>query len=302
MTTCVFLLDRGEGVLEAAHVGGKFAPEMRKLRLDLGKGISGWAAAYQRSIVNTGPSLDFKWLEGDFKSLTDALVVPLLHGGGAIGTISLYAEHPIFYSRAHLALIEMVARQAAPLLAEALQGKASKPDAALVDPTTQAHRASYLPVAAARMIADTEAAQSSFSLFYLECKSATQVSKLYGASATDAFVRRVADALREELRDTDVLVRFGLDSFVMLLAAVRGEQAPGRAARLQQLARGVSPAPAGRSLGMQCPIGHASYPDDGTDVFTLLEAAQRQTAEAAGAREASASDLGGSVVEFPPQA
>src|SRR5881396_243921 len=152
-TTIAFFIDDGENNLKAAFASGKFSDVVKSMTIGLGKGISGWVAAYRKPIVNTGPALEFQDLEGDFTSLTDALVVPLITGGDCIGTISLYAEAPIFYSQMHLGMMQLVAGQVASLVAEALKRTKPSSDLALIDPVTEAYRAGYLPIAGAQMLA-----------------------------------------------------------------------------------------------------------------------------------------------------
>src|SRR5262249_7829649 len=120
-STCIFFLDNGEGTLKAAHVLGKFSDVLQTLSIGLGKGISGWVAAYRRPIMNTGPALEFQDIQGDFTSLTDTLVVPLIYEGDCLGTVSIYAQAPVFYSQANLSLLQLLADQVSPCIGEAFK-------------------------------------------------------------------------------------------------------------------------------------------------------------------------------------
>ncbi len=172
-STCIFFLDNGEGTLKAAHVLGKFSDVLQNLSIGLGKGISGWVAAYRRPIMNTGPALEFQEVEGDFTSLTDTLVVPLIFDGNCLGTVSLYAQAPVFYSQANLSLLQLLADQVSPCIAEALKRStiSSEEHENIVDPVTQTHRITYLSVAGSHMMDFAARNRSPLSLLCVEVRN-----------------------------------------------------------------------------------------------------------------------------------
>jgi putative nucleotidyltransferase with HDIG domain len=126
-STCVFFVSQGDNTLKAAHVSGKFSDVLGSLTIPFGAGVSGWAAAYQLPMLNTAPGLEFQGVDADFSCFNDTLVVPMVSREGCVGTISLYAEFPVFYSQAHLSVLQIVAEQAAPLIAGAPYPAAAPP-------------------------------------------------------------------------------------------------------------------------------------------------------------------------------
>src|SRR5262249_38745901 len=91
-TTMAIYLENGDQALKAAHVAGKGCDRLIGFTIRLARGISGWVAAYQRPLINTGAALEFQELGCDFTWLTDSLVVPMVVDGISVGTIALYGQ------------------------------------------------------------------------------------------------------------------------------------------------------------------------------------------------------------------
>jgi diguanylate cyclase (GGDEF)-like protein/putative nucleotidyltransferase with HDIG domain len=302
-STCVFYLDNDDDTLKAAYVSGLFSDVLKDLTMGIGKGISGWVAAYQRPMINTGPALEFQELKGDFTCLTDTLVVPMLSQGHCVGTISLYAQAPTFYSQAHLGLLQSIATHVAPLIEETRRrGKTPRVEDDLVDPVTRTYRASYLSVAGSQMIAAADSNKSPLSLVYIDLKNFSQLEKLYGFTTCDSMLRRAVETLRTEMRETDVLVRFGRQGFVALLAGVNQDQAGRYAQRLEhQIRTTAAGSVAGHDIYFICQTGVACYPNDGLTIFPLLDSAQRLIAERTKPDDSGTGETEKNVVEFPPR-
>jgi len=302
-TTCAVYLDNGEDSLKAAHVSGKYSELLQNMTIGIGKGISGWAAAYRQPMINTSPALDFQELGGDFSSLTDTLVVPLVSEGECIGTISLYAEAPTIFAASHLASLQYLANIVAPSLAEIQSYKLAPEDKGVVDPITQIHRVVYLSVAGPHLISIAEKSQSPLSLLCVDIKNLLQLVNLYGSHTGDVILRKVADTLKAELRETDVLVRFGHQGFAALLPGVRKEKAVRCAQRLQrQIKGGTVNSIVGHSISIDCQAGASSYPVDGSSTFALLQSAQRAMLDKTHTTDLAAEEPGDNIIDFPPRA
>jgi diguanylate cyclase (GGDEF)-like protein/PAS domain S-box-containing protein len=92
-----------------------------------------------------------------------------------------------------------------------------------------------------------------------------------GHSAGDELLKVVAKRMVACVKSTDTVARHGGDEFVILLADYP-KSADTLAATLERIHAAVS-APVhlhGRTFRVTCSLGVANYPDDGTDVETLL--------------------------------
>ncbi len=271
-STCAFYLNRGEDRVDAVHVSGKYSELIQGHSIEMGKGISGWVAAHRRPIINTGPALDFQGINGDFTSFSDALVVPILYKDESIGAISLYAEDPISYSQYDLDVLQTLAGFLAPVISGSTRHETSAAED-VIDPITQIHRISYLAAIGPQLISHSAKNRSPVSMIYLEVKNLSQIVRIFGGNQGNLTLQRIADCIKPELRETDILVRYGHQGFVAFLPGVRDEQASRCAQRLKQQIRS-SVSNAAQGISIDCKTGVASYPRDGSTVFALLQSAQ----------------------------
>jgi diguanylate cyclase (GGDEF)-like protein/putative nucleotidyltransferase with HDIG domain len=294
-STCAFYLSDGDNGIAAAHVSGKFSELLKGHSIGMGKGISGWVAAYRRPMINTGPALDFQGIDGEFTSFTDALVVPIVCEDESLGTISLYAEKPISYGQYDLNILEILASLLAPLIAEWKKQAASTPQDA-IDPTTQIHRIPYLTAVGPQLISLAGKNRTPLSLIYMEIGNLIQIGRVFGNPMANSILRRTADCIKPELRETDILARYGYQGFVALLPGVRDEQAVRCVQRLkQQIRKEFFSVVQGLSVDFKA--GVSSYPKSGATVFSMIQSAQENMRSAS--REEVASD--GNVIDFFPR-
>lgn len=297
--TCALFVNKGSEPISPAYVTGQFAQQLQDMEVQLGKGISGWVMAYKRPMLNASPALELSGLRGDLSILTDSLVVPLITDAECVGTISLYAQPPIRYGQPDLALLQAVAGIVAPLVGRAARFKSSEWE--IIDPVTRTYRVGYLSIVGAQMLEQAEQQNAPLSMLLLEMRGLNQIITLYGPSAADSLLHRVAEVLRAELRETDVLVRFGHEGFVALLPGVRGDQVARFSHRLQQIIGSSTLAPFRARPGLlDFQVGTASSPQDGSSVFALLQVAQKSM-ENRRKPPQTADESDRNVLEFPPR-
>ncbi len=275
-TACAFYLKDSHDCLRAAYASGMFSEQIQGNIVSIGKGISGWVAAYKRPMINAGPALDFMDIKGDLGLFSDALVVPIVYEDETLGTISLYARDAATYSQQELNILQTIASLLAPLISES--AKFETPSAEkILDPTTRVHRVSYLTTVSPQMIAFAEKNRAPISLIYLEVRNLSQIVRVYGSNSANLVLKRIADCIKPELRATDILVRFGHQGFVAFLPGVRDEQALHCAQRLKNQIKAQGSLVSGQNLAIDCQTGIASYPRDGITIFALLQSAQKNT-------------------------
>jgi diguanylate cyclase (GGDEF)-like protein len=296
-TTCAFFLDNGDDSVRAAHVGGKFSELLKGHRIEMGKGISGWVAAYQKPVINTNAELDFQGRNHDFTCLVDVLAVPVVSEDRGIGSITLYAERPISYSPSHLEFLQLVAQPLGGILAAHNKGAASTARD-ILDPVTGTYQAAFLPLAGSQMIAAADKSHLPFSLFYLRLDNFVRVVSTCPQSTADMLFRAAADSLHAELRDTDVLIRFGQEGFLALLVGVSGDCTLRRARRMRQQVRTALAQVRQQPLSITCQVGVATYPSDGATIWDLLLCAQRQTTRSDGRVRKASDQNERNVVDF----
>jgi diguanylate cyclase (GGDEF)-like protein len=142
---------------------------------------------------------------------------------------------------------------------------------------------------AGREVRRAERISTPTSVLVLDLDHFKLVNDQYGHLVGDQVLAAVADAVRAEVRDDDLVGRFGGEEFVVLL---RGGEGAGSRAAAEAVAERIRLRVAGlqvRVPGMHDPyvvdrltvsIGGATLPDDGQDLGGLLEAADAAMYEA----------------------
>jgi diguanylate cyclase (GGDEF)-like protein/putative nucleotidyltransferase with HDIG domain len=273
-TSCVFFLDNSNGYVEARHASGCFADILGRHTLPMGKGISGWVTAHGRPMINAKPALDFLDMHNDFSLFKNALSVPILLGEECLGAICLYGKDPILYSQGDTSVLQAVAGFAAPMIAEIRNRQDSNAEDS-IDPTTRLRRISYLATVGPQLLASAGKDRSPVSLIYLEIRHLHRIFRTYGADAGNSILRGIADCIKPELRDSDILIRYENRAFIAFLPGVREDQAIHCSQRLKQRIKMQHFSLGGRSLAVDCIAGLSSYPKGGTTIFALIQSAQQ---------------------------
>lgn len=113
------------------------------------------------------------------------------------------------------------------------------------------------------------------SLLMIDADNLKEVNDGHGHEAGNRLIKLLAKSIADELRQTDVLARYGGDEFVVLLP----ETSPQRAAEVaQRIVRAVSEKRVeidGKQLSTSVSIGLACYPEDGRSVDAIQSRADR---------------------------
>jgi diguanylate cyclase (GGDEF)-like protein len=122
---------------------------------------------------------------------------------------------------------------------------------------------------------------SGVTLVFLDFDDFKEINDTYGHRAGDEVLRRVAEVLRAELRQSDLAGRMGGDEFAAFLA--ESDQETG-AVFLHRLRRRIGELSDSGELVLPVPIaisaGVTRYPDDGEDAETLFAIADARLYEA----------------------
>lgn len=114
-----------------------------------------------------------------------------------------------------------------------------------------------------------------FSVLMVDSDSLKTVNDNFGHEAGNRLLRRTVECIQGQLRQTDLVARFGGDEFVVLLPETPCSGAAGVAERIR---RSVEASPIDTRDGpvtVTVSIGTACYPDNGPDFESVLEKADQ---------------------------
>lgn len=124
--------------------------------------------------------------------------------------------------------------------------------------------------------------QRRFSLALVDLDHFKQFNDSYGHAGGDAALRGLAEVLRDSVRESDLVARFGGEEFAILLPEASLLEAGAKLEALRQVAEATpfGDGPVGLPRHLTLSAGIAEYPADGTSAAALLAAADARLYEA----------------------
>jgi diguanylate cyclase (GGDEF)-like protein len=113
--------------------------------------------------------------------------------------------------------------------------------------------------------------RKSFSLIFLDLDNFKPVNDTLGHEFGDQLLKRVADRLKECVREEDTVARYGGDEFIVLVESAEADGAEKTAQRIVEALSGKFELDGDREAFIGSSIGIATYPFDGADAETLLK-------------------------------
>jgi diguanylate cyclase (GGDEF)-like protein len=147
------------------------------------------------------------------------------------------------------------------------------------DEMTHAYNMRAFNAIARRECALADRYNRTFSLLMVDSDNLKKVNDTHGHEAGDRLIKLVVKCIRDDLRATDVIARYGGDEFMCLLPETGSEAAAMVAERVRvRIARTALEAGSGEgraAVPTSVSIGVATYPADGDDFDKLAKNADR---------------------------
>ena len=202
----------------------------------------------------------------DFRSCA---VAPIVSYGELLGTINIYDASPRAFSSDEVRVLTFVAHQAALAIQNAKAFEEVR-DSALRDPLTNLRNGRFLRHCLERELSRCSRCGEPLSVLGIDLDNFKAVNDLLGHEAGDTALRNVADILRRELRDYDVIVRNGGDEFVVVLPGTPVSEAQLTADRIRLAVARYAGQDLHQVPGFGASVGVTSYPDEASDAKSLL--------------------------------
>jgi diguanylate cyclase (GGDEF)-like protein/PAS domain S-box-containing protein len=214
------------------------------------------------------------------KEPTDGyLCVPLAAHGETLGT--LYLECPPASPASSLAdsmsILEHQASAVGERLSLALANlrlRQALQSQSIRDPLTGLFNRLFMEESLEREMGRAVRGKLTLALIMMDIDYFKRFNDTFGHQAGDTLLRALGNFLNERTRSQDVTCRYGGEEFVVILAGATLEQAQERAELLRRELKLLQVQHAGQVLGnVMLSIGIAAYPENGSDVESLVKAA-----------------------------
>ena len=278
--------------------GGEEVDKLRGRRLAAGKGIAGWIATHQSPLVIPDVTKDPRFdpsMDAATNFVTKSIIgVPLASRGQVFGVIELVNKlngEP--FTALDLKILSTIADFAATAIEKAYYLRALRSMALEDDLTGLANRRA-LSRAIERETARTRRTGGTVALLMVDIDDFKTINDTLGHGAGDEVLKHLAVILKRNVREIDVVCRYGGDEFAILMPETTSEAASEVRGRILNMLASGTPAPPVRyriSVGV-----HAAGPDS---IDSLFERADLHLyREKDRKREADIENVGTHIVEF----
>lgn len=114
-----------------------------------------------------------------------------------------------------------------------------------------------------------------FSVVMIDCDNLKVVNDTHGHEAGNRLLQHAVRCVREELRGSDVLARFGGDEFIALLPETESRGSREMGERIRRAIEGATMDVRGGDISTTVSIGLASYPADGGNLEVIIDKADK---------------------------
>ncbi len=130
-------------------------------------------------------------------------------------------------------------------------------------------------IATDRLFAQAARNNRQSSVLMIDSDNLKPVNDSHGHEAGNQLLKQLANAIRRELRDTDVPARYGGDEFIVFLSETPLKGALIVAERIRDTVASTPLSMDGRQVGCTVSIGVAGYPEDGLTIDAIASRADR---------------------------
>ncbi len=283
-----YVADLENSCVVAEHVVGPESAPIQNFRLPLEQKLSGWVAANNQSLCNLPPFPDFVRWEGEPPSFQFSIIAPMNKGGVVLGAVSLYRKDKTKFTDDEFRRLELVASQTAIALSKC---KNADQESGMVDKLTSLPNGFQLYLMFDQVASDAVRFDYSIALLTIRLDD-VKLRRRWGHAVGDEAVRTVANFLSAELRETDLLVRYANDEFIILVPRVDLDRAEGLKSRFQdELDHFKFQVRPGSAVSLPVSIGISMFPPDGSNLESLISIAEWRMREDAELRLAVRSNI-----------
>jgi diguanylate cyclase (GGDEF)-like protein len=226
------------------------------------------------------------------------LCLPLSAQGEVIGLLALEpmsknGEPGAVFERGHIELATALGEQLALALSNAKLKEVLKRQS-IVDPLTGLFNRRYMDETLLRELSRAKRKGCPLSFVMIDVDHFKSINDRLGHEAGDAVLRTIASQLKKNVREGDLVCRFGGEEIVILLPECDQQDALVRAEKLRHAISTLDLSHTGKAIGpITASFGVASYPTSASSVESLIGAADRAMyqAKSSGRNQVIAADV-----------
>jgi diguanylate cyclase (GGDEF)-like protein len=199
------------------------------------------------------------------------ICIPLIQSGTVDGVVQLIADHGhVERVLQKLPFIRIYLREASPVL-EAKQLMSTLRESSLHDAMTGLHNRRFLQEYADTLISSVERNRSSITVMMIDMDYFKKVNDEYGHEAGDTVLKVLARTLKELVRGSDIVIRYGGEEFLILLLETHVDVGITVAEKIRTVVEETKIEIPGAVLQKTLSIGVAGYMEDDAAFWQVVK-------------------------------
>ncbi|MCR4428871.1 MAG: diguanylate cyclase [Caldiserica bacterium] len=282
-----FIFEKVEGSQEMRCIAasGSYQDQIKSMKIRIGEGITGWVAKEGVGVNLAEAELDprVKQVNGTPVEEESLISLPLKIKDEVIGAMTVYRLGHRPFSDSEFRLITIFSSFAASALYNARLFK-SVSEMAITDYLTGLYNYRYFFRRLEEELAFAQRHNQKLTLVYLDLDHFKKFNDIFGHREGDKVLAKFAQVLKENIRVSDVVFRYGGEEFVIILPSTDSPEAE---QIIQRLNTKIEEAfPPNLQVPISASIGYSVFPTDATDGETLLRIADSRMYAQKGSKKA----------------
>ncbi|MBU7007188.1 diguanylate cyclase [Phosphitispora fastidiosa] len=220
-----------------------------------------------------------EYVSKDLMNITGAKSIicsPVTGGEEIVGVICAYSRQADFFNEDKMQFLQTLSSQIGTAIVNARLFQRTRL-LACTDGLTGLYDHNYFLKNLSRLLLKAIKKKTNLSLIMIDLNDFKYCNDKYGHTVGDVILKETADVLRHNVRNDDIIARYGGDEFVVILANASKELAFQIAERIRcEISRMIFTDPEeNKTFGITASIGIATFPDDALTARTLIDSADQ---------------------------
>lgn len=215
VNVALLLLDEERQELIVRSQRGCFQNFCRFLRIPIGSGICGYAAESRQLVYVPDVTADSRYISGGIECVSE-LAIPLIVNDKVIGVFNVETTEKREFREIDLAMFSSITNQIATTIVHA-KYIAEVQVQAITDDMTGLYNYRYFRTVLVQEFKRAKRYERPITILMMDIDSFKMYNDSYGHQQGDYVLRKIAELIRNAVRDVDLVMRYGGEEFVAVL-------------------------------------------------------------------------------------